>query len=64
MAGGDPVYGVSVTGDLGAAIFQLMAKSYRPRPGGQRRLGQLREPLPEFGGSPTQGPQSRSPAAA
>jgi hypothetical protein len=43
VARGDPMHGVLVGRHLGSAIFQLTAKSYRPRSGGQRGLVQLGE---------------------
>ncbi len=48
MARGDPMHGIIVGRHLGSAIFQLIAKSYRPRSDGQRGLGQLGEPLAEL----------------
>jgi hypothetical protein len=42
------VHGVLVARHLGSAILQLISKSYRPRSGGQRRLGQAGEALSEF----------------
>jgi hypothetical protein len=44
------VDGVPVVRHLGPAILELISKSYRPRSGRQRGLGQLREPLAELGG--------------
>ena len=42
------MHGVLVVGHLGSAIFQLTAKSYRPRSGGQRGVVQLGEALAEL----------------
>ena len=64
MPRGDPVDGVGVVRHLGAATRQLIAKSYRPRSGGQRRLAQRRRAARRAppAGRPS-GSQSRSPAA-
>jgi hypothetical protein len=43
------VDGVSVVRHIGSAILELISKSYRPRSGSQRGLGQLEEALAELG---------------
>ena len=48
MPRGDPVHGVGVVRDPDAGLLQLVAESYRPRAGAQRRrrqLGDLRRQL-------------------
>ncbi|HTR75959.1 MAG TPA: hypothetical protein VMH33_11970 [Solirubrobacterales bacterium] len=46
MAGGDPVDGIGVVRDADAAgSFQLVTKSYRPRPGDRGGRGDLGQPL-------------------
>jgi hypothetical protein len=45
MPRGDPVQGIGVVRNLDAVPNQLIAKSYRPRPGGQRRVRQPGGPL-------------------
>jgi hypothetical protein len=42
------MHGVVVVRHLGAAILQLIAKSYRPRSGGQGGIGKLGKTLPEL----------------
>jgi hypothetical protein len=56
VAGSDPVDGVIVVRHLGSASLELIAKSYRPGPGRQRRLGQLREALAELPRAADPGP--------
>jgi hypothetical protein len=48
---GDPVDGIRIVGNLGAAARQLIPKSYRPRSRGQRGRRQRRDPLRERLGS-------------
>lgn len=49
MPRGDPVHGVGVVGHIDAPTRQLLPKSYRPRSGSQRGLGQRGDTFGELG---------------
>ena len=58
MPCGDPVHGVGIVRDRDFPIRQLLAKSYRARPGAQGGIGQRGDPLGElFGGEQERPPE-------